>query len=540
MPRIVVLDSISQDGLDLLEAAPGIEYEVITGLKGEELRNTLMEFDGAICRSGVKITADVLEGNHRLKAIARAGVGTDNIDKNMATRLGIIVMNTPGGNTLSTAEHALALMLGLSRNIAPAYQSLIEGRWDRKLFMGTQLAGKTLGIIGLGRIGRAIAIRARAMEMKLVGYDPFMSDTLAEEMGIKMFRSYRDMLPYCDYLTVHTPLTDETRGMISTEEIAMLPKGARLINCARGGIYDEAAMVEGLKSGHLGGVALDVYPEEPCKSNPLFGMPNVLCTPHLGASTEEAQTNVALEAVELLIDYFTTGTINSAVNMTPLDGKVLSEMKGSLLLAWRLGLLASQLEKGRVTRCTINYRGEIARKVTSLVSGALAAGLLAKATGGEANIVNAKMLLKERGIELNEQKSSDRSTFSSLITVELTTENGKTTIAGTLFGNSMARLVQVNDFRLEAYLDGNLCIFTHDDIPGVIGRIGTVFGRDNVNISQLSVGRPSSRTVGKALGVLGLDSKPPVAAISEFQKVEGVTKVIFATLPEADETPDWL
>lgn len=540
MPRIVVLDSISQDGLNLLEAAPGIEYEVITGLKGDDLRNTLMNFDGAICRSGVKLTADILEGNTRLKAVARAGVGTDNIDKNMATRQGIIVMNTPGGNTLSTAEHALALMLGMSRNIAPANQSLIEGRWDRKLFMGTQLAGKTLGIIGLGRIGRTIAIRARAMEMKLVGYDPFLSDTLANELGIKMFASVKEMLPFCEYLTVHTPLTDETRGMISTEEIALLPQGAHLINCARGGIYDEAALVEGLKSGKLGGVALDVYPEEPCKENPLFGMPHVLCTPHLGASTEEAQTNVALEAVELLIDYFTTGTIKSAVNMTPLDGKVLAEMKGSLLLAWRLGLLAAQLEKGRVTKCTISYRGEIATKVTSLVSGALAAGLLEKATAGESNIVNAKMLLKERGIELVEEKSNDKNTFSSLISVELTTEAGKTLISGTLFGNTMSRLVQVDDYRLEAYLDGNLCLFTHEDKPGVIGRVGSIFGACNVNIAQLSVGRPSCRTAGKALGVLGLDAVPPASSISEFQKVDGVTKVTFVTLPEANATPAWL
>ena len=540
MPRIVVLDSISQDGLDMLDAAPGIEYEVITGLKGDDLRNTLMQFDGAICRSGVKLTAEVLEGNTRLKAVARAGVGTDNIDKNMATRQGIIVMNTPGGNTLSTAEHALTLMLGLSRNVAPANQSLIEGRWDRKLFMGSQLAGKTLGIIGLGRIGQAIALRARALEMKLVGYDPFMSDALAEELGIKLFHSVREMLPSCDYLTVHTPLTDETRGMISTEEIALLPKGARLINCARGGIYDEAALVEGLKSGHLGGVALDVYPEEPCKANPLFGMPNTLCTPHLGASTEEAQTNVALEAVELLIDYFTTGTIKSAVNMAPMDGKTLAEMRGYLALAWRLGLLAAQVEKGRVTKCTISYRGEIASKTTSLVSGALAAGLLSKATGGESNIINARMLLKERGIELVEEKSNDRGTFSSLISVVITSATGETRISGTLFGNTMPRLVQVNDYRLEAYLDGNLCLFLHDDVPGVIGQVGNVFGACNVNIAQLSVGRAACRDSGKALGVLGLDAVPTAEAIDAFGKIAGITTATFATLPAPNELPAWL
>ena len=294
MAKIVILDTLSQDGLDLLKNA-GIEYEVRTGLAGEELKKTLTEFDGAICRSGVKITADVLEGNTRLRAIARAGVGTDNIDKAMATRLGIIVMNTPSGNTLSTAEQTLALMFALVRHTAPAYQSLIEGRWDKKLYTGTQLAGKTLGIIGLGRIGQAIAKRALAMEMKVIGFDPFMTEAKAKELGITLYANYKDMLPYCDLLTVHTPLTDATRGMISDAEIAMLPKGARLINCARGGIYDEAALVRGLESGQLGGVALDVYPSEPCKQNPLFGMKNVVCTPHLGASTVEAQIAVAVE-----------------------------------------------------------------------------------------------------------------------------------------------------------------------------------------------------------------------------------------------------
>lgn len=539
MARIVVLDSISQDGLDLLEAAPGIEYEVKTGLKGEELRNTLMEFDGAICRSGVKLTADILEGNTRLKAIARAGVGTDNIDKAMATRQGMIVMNTPSGNTISTAEHALALMFGLTRFVAPANQSLAEGRWDKKQFTGSQLAGKTLGIIGLGRIGQTIAIRARAMEMNLVGYDPFLSDAMAEKLGIKMFSSYREMLPYCDFLTVHTPLTDETRGMISFDEIKMLPKGARLINCARGGIYDEAALVEGLDSGHLAGVALDVYPTEPCTENPLFGRKNVLCTPHLGASTTEAQKNVALEAVELLIDYFTTGTIKSAVNMAPLDGKTLNEMRGSLALAWRLGLAASQIEKGRISKCSISYRGEIAQKVTSLVTGAFAAGLLSNATGGESNIINARMLLKERGIEVVENKSNESGTFSSLISIEVTSDTGKTTLAGTLFGNSMPRLVQVNEFRLEAFLDGNLCLFLHENVPGIIGAVGNIFGRNNVNIEQLSVSTATNQT-SKALGVWGLDTIPPVAALSELQKVNGVTKVMCVSLPAANELPAWL
>ncbi len=289
MPKVIVLDKLAQEGLDLLAAAQGIEYEVRTGLKGQDLRTALAGADGAICRSGVKITADVLEGNHRLKAVVRAGVGTDNIDSNAATRLGIVVMNTPAGNTLSTAEHTIAMMLALSRNIAPAHQSLVEGKWDRNRYMGAQLADKTLGIVGLGRIGQAVGVRAKALQMRVLGYDPFLSSDRINELGFEGVASVAEMLPQIDYLTVHTPLTDETRSLVGKPQLAQLKPGVRLINCARGGIYDEAALAEGLASGQIGGVALDVYVSEPCTDSPLFKLPNVLCTPHLGASTEEAQ-----------------------------------------------------------------------------------------------------------------------------------------------------------------------------------------------------------------------------------------------------------
>src|SRR3954463_7061884 len=279
MPRVIVLDTLAPEGLELLDAAPGIEYEVRTGLKGDALREALGQFEGAICRSGVQITADALEGNRRLKAIVRAGVGTDNIDKDAATRHGIVVMNTPGGNTLSTAEHTVALMLALSRNIAPAYESLKAGKWERNKYMGTQVAGKTLGIVGLGRIGVAVAKRAQALEMNVLGYDPFMSKERAKELGIEPMETVADMLPRVDYLTVHTPLTDETRGLVGAAQLATMKTGVRLINAARGGIYDEVALAEGLKSGKVGGVALDVYSAEPCTDSPLFGLPGVVCTP---------------------------------------------------------------------------------------------------------------------------------------------------------------------------------------------------------------------------------------------------------------------
>jgi len=540
MPRVIVLDNLSQDGLDILDAAGGIDYEVRTGLKGQELHDALLEFDGAICRSGVKITAEALEGNSRLKAIARAGVGTDNIDKQAATRLGIVVMNTPSGNTISTAEQTIALMLALSRNLAPAYQSLIEGRWDRKLYMGTQLAGKTLGIVGLGRIGQAVASRAIAMEMRVLGFDPFLTPERASELGVEVCASPQDMFPHVDYLTVHTPLTDETRNLIGKKEIEQLRDGARLINCARGGIYDEAALVEGLKSGKLGGVALDVYSSEPCTNNPLFGMPNVLCSPHLGASTEEAQTNVAVEAARLVINFLTTGEIKQSVNMTPLDKKTLDSLRGHLDVAYRLGLLLSQVDCREPKSCKMTYRGEVAKKDTRLLSTAFAAGLMENAMDTDVNIINASLLLKERGIELIEERTTDLGDFSSMIMAEIVCKDRVSKASGTLFGNNMPRLVQKGDCKLESCLEGVLMIFVHQDVPGVIGKVGSIFGKHRVNIAQMSVGRSMVKPGGEAVGVLSLDSRPPAEAMADVLALEEVKKTSVVTLPTRDKMPAWM
>jgi D-3-phosphoglycerate dehydrogenase len=539
MPRVIVLDNLSQDGLDLLVSAGSIEYEVRTGLKGEDLCGALLQFDAAICRSGVKITGDVLEGNRRLKAIARAGVGTDNIDLQTATRLGIVVMNTPGGNTLSTAEHTIALMLGMSRNLQPAYQSLLEGRWDRKKYMGSQLAGKTLGIIGLGRIGQAVAVRALAMEMRVLGYDPFLSSQRAKELGIQTCDSVREMLPDVDYLTVHTPLNDATRNLISHEEVRLMRQGARLINCARGGIFDTDALVEGLKSGHLSGVALDVYASEPCTDNPLFGLPGVLCTPHLGASTEEAQANVAVEAAQLLIDFFTTGAIKQSVNMSPLEPKTLESLRGYMNTAYRLGLLLAQVIQSPPTTCRMHYRGEVASKDTRLLSAAFAAGLLQHAMESDVNIVNAEILLRERGIEMIEERSSDVGEFSSLITAEVVGPERTALASGTLFG-SMPRLVQMGDCRLESCLHGILLLITLRDMPGVIGKIGSAFGKHEINIAQMSVGRSTDQPGGEQVAVLSLDGHPPVESLVEVLAMEPIREARVVRLPPAGELPAWM
>jgi D-3-phosphoglycerate dehydrogenase len=538
MPRVIVLDTLAQEGLDMLAAAPGIEYEVRTGLKGDALRAALAEFDGAICRSGVKITADALEGNRRLKAIVRAGVGTDNIDKDAATRWGIVVMNTPGGNTLSTAEHTIALMLALSRNIAPAFQSLREGKWDRNKYMGTQVAGKTLGIVGLGRIGLAVAKRALALEMIVLGYDPFMSRDKAKELGIEPVETVEALLPRVDYLTVHTPLNDETRGLINAAQIEKLRPGVRLINAARGGIYDEESLATALKSGRIGGVALDVFATEPCTNSPLFGLPGVVCTPHLGASTEEAQTQVATEAVELLVAYLTTGAIRHAVNVPSLDAKTLESLRGYLDVAYRLGILLAGLEPGRLNSCRLLYRGEIADKETKVLTAVFAAGLLQNALEQEINLVNAELLLKQRGIKLVSESRSEMGSFRSSMTAEVTTDSAQHRATGTLFGQQMPRLVSLDNFRLEAYLDGYLLVFRHQDVPGIIGGVGTIFGKHGVNIAQMAVGREAPG--GESVGILNLDSAPSVEALAEVRQLAAITSATVVHLPPTGELPGWL
>jgi D-3-phosphoglycerate dehydrogenase len=539
MPSIIVLDTLSPDGLALLDAAAkqGITYEVKTGLSGDALRDALAAHDGAICRSGVKITAAVLKGNSRLKAVVRAGVGTDNIDKEAATRQGIVVMNTPAGNTVSTAEHAFALLLGLSRNVAAADASLRSHAWDRNKFMGVQLAGKTLGIVGLGRIGQAVARRARAFDMHVMGFDPFLSPDRAAELGVELVANARDLLPHVDYLTVHTPLTDETKYLVGMKELGSLKPGIRLINCARGGIYEEQALVEGLKRGLIAGVALDVFEKEPCTESPLFGMPGVLVTPHLGASTEEAQSQVAVEGVGLLVDFLTTGTIRHAVNSAAVDPAELEGVRGFLDLAWRLGQLLAQLDEGAPRSCSIAYRGEVASRNTRLVTAAFAAGLLETAIE-DVNIVNAEILLRERGIELVEQSRTDPGAFSSVVAVDLVAGDRVHRAAGTLFGHAMPRLVQLEGHRLEAYLDGVLLVFTHQDVPGIIGRVGTAFGTLGVNIAQMTVGR--STPGGDAIGVLNLDQEPSAEALAAVRACPGIRSADVVKLPPAGQLPVWL
>ena len=539
MHRIIVLDNIAQEGLDLLDAAANVQYEVRTGLKGDELREALDEFDGAICRSGVKITAESLEGNTRLRAIVRAGVGTDNIDKAAATRRGIVVMNTPAGNTISTAEQTFALMLALSRNVAAANQSLIEGRWDRKAYMGTQLSGKTLGIVGMGRIGREVAARARAFDMKIVAFDPFLTDEQAATLNVRRVATVEEMLPEIDYLTVHTPLTPETKGLINRAQLDKVKPGLRVINCARGGIYDIDALVEGLNSGQLGGAALDVYEDEPCTDSPLFGMPNTVCTPHLGASTEEAQTQVAVEGIELLLNYLQSGEIKHSVNVSALDPKTLDALRSYLDVGHRLALLVAQWHGGGIDHVKITYRGDLAGRDTRVLNNAFCAGLLERIVE-DANLINSEMLLRERGIELTEEKRHETGAFSSSLTVEVSGGNRTVTAGGAILGQNMPRLIMLDGYRLESFLDGKMLVFAHQDVPGIIGHVGTAFGTHGINIAQMAVGREAEQAGGSAIGILILDGDVSPEALEAVQKIEAVTKVKAIDLPPAGVLPTWL
>lgn len=530
LPHIVVLDDLSEEGLALLRAANGISFAVQTGLKGDALRAALAGADGAICRSGVKITAESLENNQRLKAIVRAGVGTDNIDKDSATRQGVIVMNTPAGNTVSTAEHTMAMLLALARNIPAAHASLAGGKWDRKSFSGTELRGKTVGVIGLGRIGQAVAARCRAFEMQVIGFDPFLPRDRALELGIPLAESVASLLPRCDFLTVHTPLTAETTNLVNAATLPLLKPGVRLVNCARGGIYNEAALAEGIRSGVIGGVALDVFATEPCTDSLLFALPGVVVTPHLGASTEEAQRQVATEAVELLLGFLLRGEIRSAVNAATIDVPTLRRLRSFLDLSHRLGMFLAQWHGGPVEQCSLRFEGEIAGEDTRLLANAFCTGLLRRVSDG-VNFVNAELLARERGIEILRESAPDHGAFSSLVSATIRGAGSQFSAAGTLFGKSMPRLVRLHQFQLEAFLDGHLLLFAHEDVPGIVGFVGHELAAHQVNIGQMAVGRSWSSPGGNSIGVLNLDSRAPDEAVARIASHPRISQVCQISLP---------
>jgi D-3-phosphoglycerate dehydrogenase / 2-oxoglutarate reductase len=537
MPRILISDKLEAQGTDLLQQA-GFELDLRTGLKGPELIAALQAADGVIVRSGTRITADLLQEPGKLRVVVRAGVGVDNIDVAAATRQGIVVMNTPGGNTISTAEHTITMLMSLSRHVPAADASLKAGKWERTKFVGSQLAGKTLGVIGLGRIGREVARRAAGLDMHIVGFDPFMAPDKAAQLGIEAVTDLDLLLPKCDYVTVHTPLTDETRHLLDARRLGLLKKGARVLNCARGGIIEEAALAEALKSGHLAGAALDVFVDEPPPADhPLLKLPTLIATPHLGASTMEAQVSVAQEAAQLMIDFLTKGIVQFAVNMAAVDRTELEEVRMYVDLARRLGLLQAQMCHGTIRKAELSYRGEVARRGTKLITAAFTAGLLEHRLAQSVNIVNAELLARDRGIEIVEQSNPRKGDFSTLIKADITTDKKTYTVAGTLFGDQYLRLVQIGPFHLDAFLDGISLIFTHRDVPGLIGFVGTIFGKYQVNIAQMTVGRQQQG--GEAIAILNVDSQPPEDALKEVKAHPQISSMSVVRLPPAGQMPAW-
>jgi D-3-phosphoglycerate dehydrogenase len=538
--RVLVTDKLAEEGLELLRAEKDLEVVVPKAkLDDKSLRAALAEADGIIIRSGTQLTAEVLKNQPRLKVIARAGVGVDNIDVPTATRQGIVVMNTPGGNTVSTAEHTMALILALSRNVAQANDSLKAGRWDRNKFTGTQLGGKTLGIVGLGRVGLAVAKRAQGFDMQVLGFDPFLSHERAAEHGIESVSPLDDLWARCDYITLHTPLSAETRNLIGPNELARMRKGVRIINCARGGLIDEPALLEALKAGKVAGAAIDVFdPEPPPADHPLVRHPQVLVTPHLGASTEEAQISVSIEAAQLLINFLQRGQIRFAVNMPTLDRAELEDLRLYLDLGRRLGMLHAQMDRGTSKSATLRYRGEVAHKNTRLITASFAAGWLEAALEDQVNLVNAEVMAKERGIAIIEEKTTDTGDFGTMIQTEVETDRKTYIAAGTLFGKQFVRLVRLGPYRLDAHMDGTLLIFTHRDVPGLIGFLGTTLGRHKVNIAQMNVGREVPG--GDAIGVVNLDSIPPDEALKEVEAHPDLLSVSLIKLPKAGAVPPWL
>ena len=539
--RVLVTDKLAEEGLALLRAQEDIEVIVDTKLAKDSaaLRDALQQADGIAVRSGTQLTAAVIENQKRLRAIVRAGVGVDNIDVPAATRQGIVVMNTPGGNTVSTAEHTLALLLALARNVPQANDSLKSGKWDRNALTGSQLEGKTLGIIGLGRVGLAVARRALGFGMTVVGYDPLLSTEKALENGIESVTRLDDLWPRCDFVSLHTPLTAETRNIIDARAISLMRPSVRIINCARGGLIDEAALVEALSGGKVAGAAVDVFdPEPPPAGLPLIASARTVVTPHLGASTEEAQVSVAVEAARLLSDFLVRGQVRFAVNMPTLDRAELQDVRLYLDLARRLGMLHSQMDRGTLRSARLIYRGEVASKNTRLITASFAAGLMEAALEQPVNLVNAMSLARERGLEIAEQTAEAPGDFASMMQSEVTTDRKTYMAAGTLFGKQFLRLVRLGSYLLDAHIDGTLLVFTHQDRPGLIGFIGQTLGNEGVNIAQMNVGREQQG--GEAIGVVNLDSVPSPKAIETLGAHPNILSLSVIKLPPRGVLPSWL
>ncbi len=516
--KILVSDHLEQACIDILRHE-GFEVDNRPGLPPAELLEAIGGYEGLVVRSATKVTAEVIARGTRLQVIGRAGTGVDNIDVNAATRRGILVMNTPGGNTISAAEQTISLMLALARNIPQAHASLLRGEWDRKSFTGTEVEGKTLGVVGLGKIGREVALRCRGLGMHVLGYDPVLSADVTAKMDVEPV-SLEELFRRSDFITVHTPLNAQTRGLLNDDSLARCKKGVRIINCARGGIVDEAALLRALENKQVAGAALDVFESEPPKGNPLIGHPHVVVTPHLGASTEEAQEKVAVQIAHQIVDALQGRAFSGVVNGAAMHLTLKEEVRPALDLAERLGSLAVQTVTGKLKQLTITAAGELLVQSLELLKAGVLKGILAHTVPEPVNFINAPFLARELGISVSEGRNPDPAPYASLLRVRYETDHDTLEVAGTVLGPRAVRLVAMNGFSFEVRPEGYLLVYRNIDRPGMLARVGAILARHQVNIAGVSLGR--SRPGEIALTVMNVDSAIPETALREISSQEGI------------------
>lgn len=520
MFKILISDKLEKEGIDILTANTNFTVDCKFGIPADELKKIIKDYDALIVRSGTQVTAQIIEAADKLKVIGRAGVGLDNVDLTAATKKGIVAMNTPAGNTTSTAEHTMSLIMALSRNIPQAVASLRSGKWERSKFTGIELNGKILGIVGLGRIGSTVAKMAQAFGMVTIGYDPYLSLEVAAKNGIKIVE-LNELYKTADYITVHIPKTDETTHMISDEQLSLMKKTVRLINCARGGIIDEAALIKALQEKRIAGAALDVYETEPPDfQSPLLKLDNCVVTPHLGASTSEAQLNVAIEIANAVKDALSGAGIRNAANFPSLSAEAFKAIEPYLSLAERMGKFAGQLVQGRIHEVVITYSGAVAKEKVTAVTMALAKGILTPILEEGVNNINALNMMKERGINIKEIISNQEGEYVNAIALDISTEKEPFSLLGTLSGNKQPRIVKINNVYVETSPFGHMLFINNNDKPGIVGAIGTILASDNINIAGITLGRENQQ--GVAVSVVNVDSVIPESVIEKLRKTKNI------------------
>ncbi|MFO1090441.1 MAG: phosphoglycerate dehydrogenase [Hyphomicrobiales bacterium] len=519
-PSVLVSDALSEAAVGILkDRGIAVDYRPELGKDKEALAQAIAAYDGLAIRSATKATAKLIEQATNLKVIGRAGIGVDNVDVAAATARGIIVMNTPLGNAVTTAEHAISMMLALARQIPQADASTKAGKWEKNRFMGVELAGKTLGVIGCGNIGSIVADRAHGLKMKVIAFDPFLSPERAVEIGVDKVE-LDELLKRADFISLHTPLTDKTRNIIDASAINRMRRGVRIINCARGGLVDELALAAALQSGHVAGAALDVFETEPATDSPLFGLDTVVCTPHLGASTSEAQEKVAIQIAEQMADYLTTGAVTNALNMPSITAEEAPRLKPFVALVERLGSFAGQLTDDPVTGIRIEYAGEVGEMNTRALTSALLAGLLRPMLGSGVNMVSAPVAVRERGIKVDEVRQSPRGVYDSYVRLTVRTDQMERSVAGTVFSDGKPRIIQIKGINMEAEFGRHMLYVTNDDKPGFIGSFGMLMGDAGINIATFHLGRDTPG--GSAIALVEVDGPVPARVLNRLQALPQV------------------